>query len=211
LQAPRAPTAYAYDIKAHIGQLLANYSTTTREIAHAIIEAESNYKNVEGVTGDMGFFQFSPTTWDWACEGDPFNIEDNIKCGIKLIEEKRLTHWSASRNDRENYQGWYSRLSTTTKNYIIELNTLCNCMQYLRNRGIDFNKGAKEIPVNSRPFIGSVAKFFYTKSWSYHGALVVGFTEKGFLVDDTNYKSCKKTLGREILWSNKSLLGFSNI
>ena len=47
-----------------------------------------------------GIFQFIKATWDSMCEGDVFNENDNIKCGVKVLSYKNgLTHWEASRND----------------------------------------------------------------------------------------------------------------
>lgn len=43
-----------------------------------------------------GIYQFLDSTWANYCQGDPLNQEDNIKCGVKLISEGGLHHWSES-------------------------------------------------------------------------------------------------------------------
>lgn len=46
-----------------------------------------------------GVFQFIESTWDFACEGDRMNAEDNIKCGVKLLAAGDMYHWNASRTE----------------------------------------------------------------------------------------------------------------
>lgn len=189
-----------------IKSLIRALSGESSEVLIAIAEAESGLENVIGVTGDMGVFQFSPITWKDVCSGDAMNIKDNIQCAVNLIEDGQYWRWRASMYNRKNYQGWYNRLSRETQH---EINILCDCMTGLRNMGVFFNGRAKDLPTSDRPSIGSVAKFYYKKLGTYHGAKIIKFTKKGFMVLDTNYKPCQKTY-REVLWSNTSLLGFWN-
>jgi len=47
-----------------------------------------------------GIFQFINGTWNSMCEGDVFNEDDNIKCGVKVLSSSNgLLHWEASRKD----------------------------------------------------------------------------------------------------------------
>ena len=215
IEAPRMTQSPSNDIRGQVERIWASSgaSTTTLEILLAIISAESNFKNVEGITGDMGLLQFAPATWSDVCEGDPYNVEDNVRCGIQEIEELRLWRWSASREDRSPfYKGWFGRLTTTTQLVVRKKDVLCNCMAYLRNEGLKFKGNAKDIPVNSTPFIGAIVKFYYANTGTYHGAKLVGYGKGGFYVDDSNYKPCEETKGRFVAWDNNdSLIGFSDI
>ena len=41
-----------------------------------------------------GIYQFINKTFKDFCEGDVYNAEDNIRCGIKLLSEGGLSHWT---------------------------------------------------------------------------------------------------------------------
>lgn len=44
-----------------------------------------------------GLFQILDGTWEhFKCEGDPFNAEDNIKCGKKILDGQGLSAWESS-------------------------------------------------------------------------------------------------------------------
>ena len=44
-----------------------------------------------------GIFQILDGTWKhFKCEGDPLNAEDNIVCGVKILEGQKLAAWSES-------------------------------------------------------------------------------------------------------------------
>lgn len=49
-----------------------------------------------GCSGGQGVYQFINSTWIKNCEGDVFNPEDNIKCGVKLISQGQLSHWGSA-------------------------------------------------------------------------------------------------------------------
>ncbi len=211
----KAPITHSttIDIKSHIQRIWANHSTSsaTLDLLLSIGMSESGLKNVEGITGDMGILQFSPETWEDVCFGNPYNIEDNIKCGIKELEEKRLWRWSASREDRGNYKGWFNRLKQSTRDYIDELNIKCDCMKGLRYLGVPYYGKAKDLPIWSMPVVGSVAKFYYKSLGTYHGGLVTKIVEKGFYVHDFNYEECEETKHRFVAWGSESTLGFGVI
>ena len=72
--------------------------------------AESCAKDDEGIyfnpnaknpnSTASGVFQFIRGTWNEMCEGDVFNENDNIRCGVKILSQKNgIRHWEASRNE----------------------------------------------------------------------------------------------------------------
>lgn len=77
-----------------------SYSTSTKEIGRNIIQVESgwnpNAKNPESTAS--GLFQFIASTWQENCQGLIFNTEDNITCGLDLIEAGAINHWDASKH-----------------------------------------------------------------------------------------------------------------
>ena len=45
-----------------------------------------------------GVFQFIKDTWNGYCEGDVFDAEDNVRCGVKILAKTGgIRHWEASR------------------------------------------------------------------------------------------------------------------
>lgn len=57
-------------------------------IIYQLAECESNFS--ETICGDnsksCGFLQFKLATFQqWNCKGSRFNLEDSVKCGVKLI------------------------------------------------------------------------------------------------------------------------------
>ena len=205
LQAPNAPQSSedtSFAIKTRVRAIMSELkvSTTTRELTEAIISSESDWQNVTGITGDMGLMQFSSSTWNWVCEGDPFNIEDNINCGIKEIEKNALYRWSASRESREKYIGWYDKLSSTTQQFVLKQDILCSCVLYLRDR-LNFPpiRNFGELNPNSMPRIGTIALFYYPIG-GHHGGEVVKVNYKGFYVNDANFRKCAETRYRFISW-----------
>jgi len=67
-----------------------------------IAKAESQYKNVcnkqYGCGAGIGIFQIVQTTFDENCEGSPYDIKDNIVCGIKMIKNGDYWRWSQSKH-----------------------------------------------------------------------------------------------------------------
>ncbi|MCF7836021.1 MAG: hypothetical protein K9M15_02775 [Candidatus Marinimicrobia bacterium] len=194
-------------IKEEIEDLLGEYSTSTQEIALAIIEAKSDFKNVEGVTGDMGYFQFSPTTWEDVCSGDPYNMKDNILCGVQEVNKNQLWRWSDSRNDRENYQGWFSKLSSTTQQFVLKQDILCSCVLFAR-RYADFPPihSPADLQPNTFPEIGVAVLLDYSIGGS-HIAIVTGWADGGFKIMEANYFRCRSS-ERVIKWSDTHIRGF---
>ena len=67
------------------------------DLAEAIAQCESklNPTAKNPISGAGGIFQWLASSWKKNCEGDRFNAEDNIACGVKFIAEKQLHHWTA--------------------------------------------------------------------------------------------------------------------
>ena len=92
-------------------------------------------------------------------------------------------------------------VATTTPSW------LCSCVLGLQHQGINIKGHARDLVTNSAPFIGAVAKFYYKNTNTYHAALITKFTDKGFIIYETNFKKCQETK-REVLWSDPALIGF---
>jgi hypothetical protein len=77
--------------------------------AYWIARCESDLKNVPNRNGSIygqGVYQFIPSSWSALCEGDVWDIEDNISCGTRLIGEGQLHHWGTAYTDWGSYQCW---------------------------------------------------------------------------------------------------------
>lgn len=90
------------------------------ELPLEIARAESQYKNVcnkqYGCSAGIGIFQIVQTTFDENCEGSPYDVKDNIKCGIKMIKDGDTWRWSQS------IHVWSQNISEETKKEIRVLN-----------------------------------------------------------------------------------------
>lgn len=57
---------------------------------------ESGLENVPNSASEIhgkGIYQFVQSTWNENCDGDIWNVEDNIRCGTKLIAAGELWRW----------------------------------------------------------------------------------------------------------------------
>lgn len=97
----------------------ARYYNTDPLLALNVACAESCAKDDEGIyfnpqaknpnSSASGIFQFIRGTWNLMCEGDVFNENDNIRCGVKILSQKNgIRHWEASRNEGFG-GGWESK------------------------------------------------------------------------------------------------------
>ena len=50
------------------------------------------YKTNWSGSSAKGIYMFISSTWEYYCDGDVLNDEDNVKCFMKLYEEHR-TWW----------------------------------------------------------------------------------------------------------------------
>lgn len=78
----------------------ANEYNIDADLALNIAWCESNYiedaQNSHSSAG--GIFQFIDSTWEYYCEGEKYNADDNIKCAVKLLSEGGVSHWNASKH-----------------------------------------------------------------------------------------------------------------
>lgn len=51
-------------------------------------------KNSEGSSA-KGIYQFLDGTWSSYCDGDVYNMDDNIDCAARIISEGGISHWLA--------------------------------------------------------------------------------------------------------------------
>lgn len=177
------------------------------ELPLAIVEAESQFKNIcnsEGCEYGIGIFQIVQSTFDEQCEGDVYNEEDNINCGIKLLKQGDYWRWEQSKDK------WFPKIATSTRDNI---SFLCSCMAGLNAWGLKIPGNARELTPNTSPAIGRVALFKYNEGKDvndFHAALITGFTKNGFKIKETNFKKCRYT-ERFISWNDKFLRGFYEI
>jgi len=50
--------------------------------------------NAEGKAGEIGIYQFLPSTFSNYCDGDIFNPNNQIECAAKMISEGLEYHWT---------------------------------------------------------------------------------------------------------------------
>lgn len=176
------------------------WNEEVEEIALAIALVESEYnpnaKNPNSTA--KGIFQFLDGTWEEKCEGDPLNAEDNIKCGVELIGKKEIWRWESSQDK------WSPLLSPTLQAKIREE---CSCVVYAQSRGLAVSGNADDILPNSPPIVGGGILFQYPQAG--HIALIRNITDTGFIIEESNYKRCKKT-ERLVDFNDKYIRGFIN-
>ncbi len=180
--------------KLSITNLISFYSEQydiSNEIPLAIANIESDYFDV---------FSIDESTFNEQCEGTFYEIEDNIRCGIKMIKAGEYWRWESNMSD------WLYNISTSTR---IEILSLCNCVTGLRSFGVNIPNGtdAKDIPINSNtPHEGGVVLFKYEND-VYHAALITEMTAKYMIVRETNYDKCKETT-RKVYYDDSFIIGF---
>uniref|UniRef100_A0A6H1ZTX5 Uncharacterized protein n=1 Tax=viral metagenome TaxID=1070528 RepID=A0A6H1ZTX5_9ZZZZ len=155
---------YPYTISDKI--IDSSQNSTTTEITLAIHKAENPNNeecNSDGCKFGIGPMQIVQSTFDEQCNGDVYNENDNIQCGIELIDAGQLQRWKQSAWDMPKHQGWLNRLSTTTREYalgILNDNELekCSCLAYMRELGHDFPRvpDPSYLKPNSPPVIGGL-------------------------------------------------------
>ncbi len=68
------------------------------KMAVPLAEFESqgfNHKAKNPISTAKGVFQFIDDTWRRNCEGEVFDPEANIECGMKLLAQRQIGHWVA--------------------------------------------------------------------------------------------------------------------
>ena len=83
----------------------------------------------------------------------------------------------------------------------------CLCVAYARAIGMDlpYPINADELEPNGMPDIGNGILFRYGDV--YHLAVIIGFTDEGWLVTESNKESCTIS-ERVVKWDDKFILGF---
>ena len=100
------------------------YGAHAQHIGHAITRAESDFRNTyntEGCRYGIGPMQIVKSTFEEQCVGDVYNTEDNIRCGLMLIEQRELWRWKQSahrwlpvlRKDLRKYSDPFVNFSTS--------------------------------------------------------------------------------------------------
>lgn len=201
-------TRWISPIKSEIEQIWASggYSTTTLEIANAIHLAENpdNERcNLNGCEYGIGAMQIVQSTFDEQCKGSVYNKNDNIRCGLKMIENEDFWRWEQSMFDMPKHRGWLGRLSTSTRLYVEEKMIPYNCVAYLRTK-LDFPP-TSQIKVNSTPCVNCIAIFDY--NGTPHYALSEYLFPGGFYISESN-KVRGKITERFIPWGDESFVGF---
>jgi len=145
-----------------------HYSPDKRvaELAIAIHLAENinnEVCNSNGCRYGISSMQIVQSTFDEQCQGDVYNEDDNIKCGLKMIANKELWRWKQSAYDMPNHKGWLNRLSTTTREYALEILNdrelmTCSCVALMRELGHTFPRipDPSYLEPNSFPFVGGL-------------------------------------------------------
>ena len=98
---PINPTQGA--IRSQIAYYAKEYGVS-QVLALTIAELESKFNPlaINPKSGAGGIFQWLKSSWVSFCEGDRFDIEDNIRCAIKTLSEPNgIRHWSADLDMRK--------------------------------------------------------------------------------------------------------------
>ena len=185
----------------------------SNEIPLAIVDAESDYRNVcnkeKGCVSGIGPFQITQETFDEQCKNtpliyddkriskSPFDIIDNVDCGVRMIKNEEYFRWKPS------IESWLPMLSEENQN---KINALCSCVKGLRSFGVNMPfADAKNIRPNSVAKVGNVILFKYLKT--YHASLIIEIHEDYYLVKETNSFRCQYG-ERKILKTDPYIRGF---
>lgn len=80
-----------------------------QDLAYWVAQCESEFLNVpnrNGGTYGKGIYQFVQNTWDGNCEGDIWDVEDNVNCGTRLLSYGHTWHWGTSTTEWGTYWCW---------------------------------------------------------------------------------------------------------
>lgn len=102
----------------------------------------------------------------------------------------------------------YSLTPIGPEQYTPPSNTvLCNCWLGLKSFHLNNLPSTKFILSNLQSEVGRVAVFYYPETGVYHYAMVTSYSKSSFVIDETNYKHCQRTV-RELTYTYKNLVGF---
>lgn len=99
------------------------------EIAYGIATVESNWRNIEGATGDIGIFQLNPNYieyfadmyWEKSTSFDPWNPTHNIEIGVAYL---RCLY------ERNNYDWMKAIMAYNIGNYALHFHYEFETWQY---------------------------------------------------------------------------------
>ena len=73
------------------------------DLALRIADAKSDFRDVcnsqYGCVAGISVYQIIRTTFDEQCEGDVYNIKDNIDCALLMMSKNQYWRWSQSRHN----------------------------------------------------------------------------------------------------------------
>lgn len=170
----------------------------TKDIARAIIKAESGFvetaKNPD--SSASGLFQITKATKEDFCpEADLLDAEDNINCGLKILEEEQYWRWS------ESADVW-------TENILPKhVPAQCSCIKTARNLGVDipYNTNASDLESNANMWQGDLILLKYG---DVNHAAIYRVTNDGFYIPkEGNKERCRYT-ERLVPFNDPSVIGF---
>lgn len=96
------PQQRVYRVAKYIDQYSEQYDVE-RNLVIAFIDVESDLYNIKGPTGEAGYMQIKPNTFQRTCGYETtlnriiYNVKEQIRCGIKHIHQlqKRYNWYSA--------------------------------------------------------------------------------------------------------------------
>ncbi|MEK7503245.1 MAG: hypothetical protein AAB556_02255 [Patescibacteria group bacterium] len=97
-------------------RLSKSFDGEIKEIGHAITNAESDFRNIcntEGCRYGIGPMQIVRSTFEEQCQGNVFNQEDNIKCGLTMLKRGHYWRWYQS------VDKWFLKLSKKAQKRIL--------------------------------------------------------------------------------------------
>ena len=168
------------------------------KLAFAIARAESHYRNIcnyDDCTKGIGVFQIVQSTFDEQCSGDPYVVEDNVRCAVKMLLNREYWRWEQSAHE------WMKALNEVT------IPTECSCVKSARSFGVKIPLGmnAEDFIPNAQPSVGALALFKYKNA--FHVALITEISGDGFFIREGNYDFCR--IGKRfILWTDPAIRGF---
>ena len=83
--------------------------------------------------------------------------------------------------------------------------TSCSCIQGLKSWGVKVKGNASNLIPNTAPFVGAVALFRYGNV--HHAALITAIYADHFVVKETNYSPCAKTI-RKVDFDDPRITGY---
>lgn len=93
------------------------------------------------------------------------------------------------------------------KQNIISDEALCNCYKYQKERYFPHLPSSADILSNLNQNNGELVVFYYSDSGLHHYAKVIHRTDTDITIDETNYKTCQRTV-RTIPINHHTIVGY---